>query len=168
MRGYVAIIGRLLSNTCRSPPMMTTAPETAFRQRFCHAEHCRRRFFLCTRCDRGQLYCSLDCRHRSRLDQLRAARQRHQQSPEGRLDHRDRQRSYRLRQARSRLLQAQKSVTDQGSKPDLTSDTIATLHFRTRMEPLRPPAQRGGGSGSVVCHFCGRRGRFLDPFHEPG
>jgi hypothetical protein len=59
-------------------------------------------------------------------------------------------------------------VTDQGSNPDLTSDTIAALLSRPRREPLRPPAQRGGGSGLIVCHFCGRRGRWLDPFHEPG
>jgi len=148
--------------------MLTAAPETAFRQRFCRAEHCRRRFFICSRCDHGQAYCSLACRYRSRLDQLRAARRRHQLSPEGRLDHRDRQRSYRLRRAAACRLQAQKSVTDQGSKPELTSETIAPLHSRPLLELLRPPAEPRSGCELVVCHFCGRRGPFLDPFHEPG
>ena len=46
----------------------------------------------------------------ARLQQRRSANCRHQQSPEGRLDHRDRQREYRLPPA-----QAQRAVTDQGS-----------------------------------------------------
>jgi hypothetical protein len=60
---------------------------------------------------------------------VRAARRRHQQSPEGRLDHRDRQRAYRAR----------RRVMDQGSPPAIRetrrcgaglgpSDVITALH----------------------------------------
>ena len=48
-----------------------------------------------THCDRGQRYCSVACRPQARLQQRRCANCRHQRSPEGRLDHRDRQREYR-------------------------------------------------------------------------
>jgi len=58
---------------------------------------CRQPFFLCPSCDRGHAYCSLPCRREGRARSLRAAGRRHQQSPEGRLDHRDRQRAYRTR-----------------------------------------------------------------------
>ena len=56
---------------------------------------CWQPFVLCRACDRGHVYCSLPCRHASRVRSLRAAGRRHQQSPEGRLDHRDHQRAYR-------------------------------------------------------------------------
>ena len=52
---------------------------------------------FCAACDRGHAYCSPVCRHAGRARSLRAAGRRHQQSPEGRLDHRDRQRVYRVR-----------------------------------------------------------------------
>jgi len=82
--------------------------EVVLRQRVCLASNCQATFFLCSRCDRGQRYCSPACRQQARLHQRRCANRRHQQSPEGRLDHRDRQRDYRRRQAAAR-------VTDQGS-----------------------------------------------------
>ena len=148
--------------------VMTTSPETVFRQRLCRAKHCGRLFFICSHCDRGQCYCSVDCRHLARLDQLRAARRRHQQSPEGQCDHSDRQRAYRQRLSGASRSQAQKTVTDHASKPDLTSDTIAQPHSQSLIAPLRLPSFAVGGPGSVVCHFCGRRVRFIDPFHESG
>lgn len=54
-------------------------------------------FWICSHCNRGQCYWSPACRTEARLRQHRAANCRHQQSLEGRLDHRDRQRAYRLR-----------------------------------------------------------------------
>jgi hypothetical protein len=59
-------------------------------------------------------------------------------------------------------------VTDHSSTPDLISDTIAEPHSQSLIAPLRSPSFAVGSLGSVVCHFCGSRGRFLDPFHEPG
>ena len=73
--------------------------------------HCGQIFFVCRHCDRGQVYCSADCRRQARRQSCRRANARHQASPEGRLDHRDRQRAYRMRR-RARLT----SVTDQGSQ----------------------------------------------------
>jgi hypothetical protein len=79
--------------------MMAAAPHPVFRQKFCKAESCGARFFICSHCDHGQSYCSEECRLRSRREQHRVANRRHQQSPEGRDDHRDRQRAYRRRKA---------------------------------------------------------------------
>ena len=52
-------------------------------------------FWICRHCDRGHRYCGERCRQKKRRQQTRDANRRHQQSEEGRLDHRDRQRVYR-------------------------------------------------------------------------
>ncbi|MGH8516761.1 MAG: hypothetical protein ACREUE_04815, partial [Panacagrimonas sp.] len=54
-------------------------------------------FALCRACFRGQVYCDDSCRVPARRAQKRAARARHQQSPEGLEDHRERNRDLRLR-----------------------------------------------------------------------
>src|SRR5262249_11159654 len=53
--------------------MTTISHEKPFRQRFCLASGCGAMFFICPYCDRGQRYCSDNCRQRSRLEQVRAA-----------------------------------------------------------------------------------------------
>ncbi len=75
--------------------------EEVMRQRRCGG--CERLFYVCSSCDRGHRYCSARCQAQHRTQSLRAARQRHQLSPEGRLDHRDRQRTYRARQQQRRM-----------------------------------------------------------------
>ena len=96
--------------------------------------------------------------------QRRRANERHQRSPEGKLDHRDRQRRYRHRRAR---------VTDQGS---VSIFSPASCGCGT---PETPPVTARPGSGAAVgqrclpemppvpflrCVVCGRKGRFVDPF----
>jgi len=67
---------------------------------------CRSIFFICRRCDRGQIYCGIACRMRGRQQARARANARHQSSEEGRADHRDRQRAYMSRR---------RSMTDTGS-----------------------------------------------------
>lgn len=120
-------------------------------------------FYLCPHCDRGQRYCSLRCRQKSRRRQRREANRRHQQSPEGRLDHRDRQRTYRQRW-RAR-------VTDQSS---LRSPSGANLIAPQAPRPVEaapapeifPSPDAELEAGWVVCQICGRRGRWINPFPE--
>jgi hypothetical protein len=152
------------------PMVLLAEPsDRPFRQRFCQSSNCRSLFLICSHCDRGQRYCSLDCRLQSRGEQLRAARRRHQQSPEGRLDHRDRQRAYRRRKATSSDLTSAISVTDHASKASLDSATIASPPDSELAEPIsRRVRQVLTKFGWLICHFCGRLGRFLNPFHEPG
>ena len=55
---------------------------------------------VCARCDGGQVCCAdreSECRELRRVAQRRASNRRHQQSKEGREDHRDHMRAYRAR-----------------------------------------------------------------------
>lgn len=125
--------------------------QTVFRQRVCFFPPCRTVFYLCCHCDRGQRYCSPRCRQKSRRQQRREANRRHQQSPEGRLDHRDRQREYRRRQAEVR-------VTDQSSPTPLA---CGRMRAPRSLPQLQATTQQ---QGWVVCQICGLRGRFINPF----
>ena len=134
---------------------MDKKAEVVFRQRFCFADHCRAVFYLCRCCDRGQRYCSDHCREKSRRLQRRQANRKHQQSPEGRLDHRDRQRSYRQRSR----------VTDQGSDAMRVSGTIPPPQTEDTEEAdeneismLPPP----------YCIVCGRNGAYIETFFASG
>ena len=158
--------------------MRVPATNVPFRQRFCRARECGARFFLCPACDRGQCYCSAVCRQRARTCQRRTARQRHQRSPAGRLDHRDRQRAYRRRLAVRRhteqataptpatapLPPDKKNVTDHASQAAVVSGTLRASAWRW---PLRAPLRRSG-RGVLVCHWCGRVGHWLNPFVSTG
>lgn len=160
--GDVATIGsRCLLR--RRTPVMSTPSENPFRQRLCNASACRRLFFLCSRCDRGQRYCSDPCRSQTRREQLRAANRRYQQSPEGREGNRDRQQAFRRHKTPAPCSASEKTVTDQSSQALLTSRTITprpetapgTEPWRGRLSDFR----------QLVCRFCGRVARFLNPFH---
>ena len=122
-----------------------------FYERRCHAPGCGVLFFICRPCYRGQRYCSGPCRQTARREQRRAANRRHQQSAEGRLDHRDRQRAYRQRRACR--------VTDQGSGPEFDSGSIAPPDPSGRT--ARRLARR-----RVCCIVCGRRGRLIEMFQR--
>lgn len=152
------------------------APEP-LRQRFCRAQGCGARFFLCRACDRGQCYCCLACRAQARTQQRRAARRRHQHSAAGRLDHRDRQRAYRRRLAQrpppqtppadpplisASPLPAEKNVTDHTSQTGANSGIV-------RASAWRWPASaqpRLAALGALVCRWCGRVSRWLNPFAQ--
>ena len=69
--------------------------QVSFRQVRCG--RCAELFFICPPCDRGQEHCGDECAEAAHREAQRAARKRHQSSPEGRLDHRDHQRAYRER-----------------------------------------------------------------------
>jgi hypothetical protein len=131
-------------------------------------------FFICSPCDRGQVYCGLDCRGLARRLQLRAANLRHQQSEEGRLDHRDRQRAYRRRLARSVTISVAQSVTDHGSNDHAACDIVGAapsndseLDLGASLIRLRPP--RGDfrlHRPGIVCRCCGRPGLWINPFYD--
>ncbi len=154
----------------------TGTSQLAFRQRVCRAYGCGMIFWICRSCDRGQQYCSERCRHKARRQQRREANRRHQQSPEGRLDHRDHQRAYRQRQAWAR-------VTDQGSQTDFSSGTIPPSELTTssmsneaqqqsaeETHAGQTPSQAvwDPSSGLVFCVVCGRSGRWIDPLQQLG
>ena len=127
--------------------------EDPLRRRFCRWAGCGAVFWICRHCDRGHQYCGDRCREKARWQQRRAANRRHQQSWEGRLDHRDRQRAYRDRRGLRR-------VTDHTSPAAFDSGSI------TVAEPS--PSENGPESLSgepeyadypefePACIICGR------------
>jgi len=145
-----------------------------FRQCFCRAPGCGRMFFICSHCDRGQVYCGSGCRERARRLQLRAANLRHQRSVEGRLDHRDRQQHYRRRQARAAKTPAEGNVTDHGSNDHSVYETVdapsnhsehaaidaGLMRLRSSQSGWRP------GQSGIICCCCGRSGLLINPFLE--
>ena len=158
----VAIIGsRCLPASDR--PGMSMPQETPLRQRLCNSPDCRRLFFLCSRCDRGQRYCSPPCREQTRREQLRAANRRNQRTPEGRLNNRDRQQAFRRRKALVLSQAPEKNVTDQSSKAPLNSGKITSPPL---LAPATPMWRRlVSDFGQAVCRFCGRVGRLINPFY---
>jgi hypothetical protein len=133
-----------------------------FRQRVCHWPTCGTIFYLCRRCDRGQRYCSSHCRQKALRLQRRQANRRHQQTPEGRADHRDRQREYRQRGR----------VTDKSSQPPAASASVSERAVIAALPVSSAPSfrrisGRPAQHGWVVCQICGRRGRWVDPFPCP-
>jgi hypothetical protein len=139
-----------------------------FRQGFCRAPGCGVLFFVCPSCERGQIYCSDACRKHARRLRLREYNRRHQQSEEGRLDHCDRQKAYRLKRASI-------GVTDHAYAPSPACATMAQPVSSPLNRPsttvfpaveLHARSSTESASQGVVCHFCGRIGRFINPFYE--
>jgi hypothetical protein len=93
------------------------------RQAICRRQGCHRLFFICRFCDRGQVYCSPECRNTARREQHRAANRRYSQSPEAILDHRQRQNDYRRRKA-GLPPRLKEIVTDHTSAPLSRSSTM--------------------------------------------
>ena len=139
--------------------LLSAPPQKPFRQRCCKAVNCGRLFFICSHCDRGQRYCSESCRLKSRAEQLRDAQRRYLQSPEGRKDQNDRQRAYRQRKAALSRISISESVIDQTPQSPPTSRMITPWPVLASVET--PWQKSRPDYGWVVCHFCGRVGRFL-------
>jgi hypothetical protein len=101
---------------------------------------CRTQVLLCSRCDRGQRYCGRACSRASRLQALRAAGRRYQDSRAGRMAHAARSRRWRQRH-RERAHAADDAAVDGGGPP----------HFVTHQgspvlpadAPLAAPEQAG-------------------------
>jgi hypothetical protein len=141
-------VGSLRSSLfLRAPPHARWRVDASFRRQRCGG--CRHLFYVCRTCDHGQLYCGSACRLQARSISRRRARARHQSSPEGRLDHRDRQRLYRER--------CRVRVTDQGSpKPSLEATVVVPPAPSPSPERERCGAPRVPfPPGQLVCRFCG-------------
>ena len=103
--------------------------ETVFRPR--SAFGCGVLFHICRCCDRGHRYCHEDCRKKARRGQRREANRKHQQTEDGKADHRDRQRDYRNRQLKA----VAAAVTDQSSPCQFPFEKITTTTSPQVAEP---------------------------------
>ena len=122
--------------------------------RLCKCPRCGQMFLVCSRCDRGQLYCCSACSQAARRDSLRAAGRRYQNSRSGRHRHAARQRRYRARR---------KKVTHQGSPPQdvnaaipvgpiVGADEVLTSPVSAQVQE---PVHAAFPSPPTHCHFCG-------------
>jgi hypothetical protein len=132
---------------------------------------CFKQVIICSRCDRGQRYCSPDCSETARNHSQRAASHRYQQSREGRIKHALRMRLYRLRK---------QIVTHQGSQPWVPNGLLQTNPADTRKADAAP--FQSVVTRRIQCHFCGchcsefvrldflqrRRVRYLNPLDQRG
>ena len=144
-----------------SRPAARAGPGTRdelLRRRICRGAGCGAVFWICRHCDRGHRYCGERCRRKARRQQGRAANRRHQKSPEGRLDHRDRQRVYRER--------CRRRVTDQPSAGRTRSGNIKKPSIKTGISTSltkgfqdRPRFRRSQTAIRAVCIVCGRMRR---------
>lgn len=87
------------------------------RRRF-HCGRCGKVAYICSRCDRGQQYCSSTCRSEARRRDVGAAGARYQRTRRGRENHARRQQKYRDRQA------ARKKVTHHPCRSEATASTV--------------------------------------------
>ena len=106
---------------------------------FCCAR-CFTSVVICSRCDRGNIYCESTCSGRARAQYHRIANQKYQRSLKGRLKHAQRQRRYRERQKATA-----KKVMDQGSPVMPPNDVL----------PNRPNERPSRQACTDYCHFCG-------------
>jgi hypothetical protein len=122
---------------------------------------CRKQVLVCSRCDRGQIYCADGCAMLARRQSLRESGRRYQSSLRGRLMHAERSQRFRARR---------KSVTHQGS-PAVPPDAVLTA-CATSVDPvveMRDVVAEMDGSlppsptmtarlvaSSWHCRFCGR------------
>ena len=134
---------------------MAAHTEVVLRQRVCRASGCGQVFWICRRCDRGQHYRSHPCRQRTCQQQHRLANRRHQQSPEGRQDHRDRQREYRRRHLSARVTDVSSQMLSSEGRMPLRC--ALPMHGKANGAMQRHP-------GLLRCVLCGRLGRFVEPF----
>ena len=102
---------------------------------------CRMQVYICSHCDRGQIYCANGCSQTARHQSLRAASHRYQQ---GRLKHAERVRRYRCHQHK---------VTHQGS--EFTDRHGLLLANSTEVEESAVLNRKPTLSGLIRCHFCG-------------
>jgi hypothetical protein len=87
----------------------------------CSQRSCSRAFLICSRCDRGNRYCSKQCARTARRISLVAIRRKLEQTPHAKADRRARARRYR---------REKKSVTDHGSQAP---------ESRRNLRPSLPP-----------------------------
>lgn len=115
--------------------------------RFYLCARCRSQAFICSRCDRGQIYCTERCAATARHQSQHEARQRYNKTRRARTLNAERQHRYRLRQT----TQKHERVTDQGfGLVPATASSSASTDQRVA-QPFSPVAT---AAGIVVCVRC--------------
>ena len=105
---------------------------------------CRKQVLICSRCDRGQIYCADGCAKIARRQSVREAGRRYQQSRQGRFKQAERLRRFRRRK---------QNVTHQGSKLASENDLLNSNSAKVETPVVLHRETRH--ANTLQCHFCG-------------
>ncbi len=116
---------------------------------------CHEQVAVCTRCDRGQRYCSTRCSRQQRQWDVREAGRRYQRTPRGAANNAARQKRWRWRSAPSVTHQGSPSQAGVRQEAPVSRDPKEVCHATPSREPV---------AGVVIiepvpprrCDFCGR------------
>jgi hypothetical protein len=119
---------------------------------------CRRLVVICTRCDRGQRYCSAHCSQVQRRRSVREAGRRYQRTPLGARNNAARQKRWRLRITTTVTHHSSPAPTHlrqeplgQNTQKEVCDATSNRAFFIANRMPTIPAGQPGR-----FCDFCGR------------
>ncbi len=104
---------------------------------------CYKQTMVCSKCDRGQIYCSRECAVLARIKSMKLAGARYQATFTGRRKHAARQACYRQRLC--------KIVTHHGSPPTSPHAPMASLKNKPNQQ------ENGQKKSTLSCCFCARR-----------
>jgi hypothetical protein len=107
---------------------------------------CGVQVLVCSRCDRGQRYCGIECAGPARRESLREAGRRYQASRAGRFAHARRARRYRQR------WREQEIVTHHGCQATSPASTLAAQPSEATAAATREDA----APAPWHCHWCER------------
>jgi len=110
---------------------------------------CRAQVVICSRCDRGQIYCGAACSQVARRESQREAGRRYQRGRRGRFAHAERARRHRQRRRQKN------NVTHQGSPAPLPDGLLVADSTAAARQPQKAP--QGPQVAAGHCHFCGCR-----------
>ncbi len=105
----------------------------------CH--RCQCQVILCSRCDRGNIYCLNGCSSKARTESLLLARKKYQSSRQGK--HKNALRQYRYRQSKKQ------KVTHQGSPLVRVRDLLESAENKAKKAP-----ELSQISPLLHCHQC--------------
>ncbi len=109
---------------------------------------CQTEVLVCTPCDRGQRYCSAECRKQARLASQRRASRIYQSSRVGRCNHARRQQRLRLRQQEQEL--PPKNSDSSGPSQEACAGDLLPPQLDVKPAQLSKPTPAGH------CHWCAR------------
>lgn len=123
----------------------------------CGRAVCRQMFFLCSHCDRGQVYCGKACSLIARRASLRAAGARYQATADGRHAHATRQVRYRERHEKVTHHSPEKALVLASVPAASETAAISAANIPGAARTLSHGKQRA----TYRCALCGNESRFL-------
>ncbi|MCF6268058.1 MAG: hypothetical protein L3J57_16195 [Desulfuromusa sp.] len=106
---------------------------------FC--SRCHVQVIICSHCDRGQRYCTGECRHEARSESAQRASKKYQSTRASRFKNAARQQRFRERHSQK--------VTHQGSPSKHPYDLL-----KTRLTEVKKTPKPSFSGSTVYCHYC--------------